>query len=46
MIALLLLAEFPKVWRRDKDGVWRIKGDSYSPAPNGFDVRGGIHRRS
>jgi uncharacterized protein (TIGR02246 family) len=26
--------KFSKVWRRDKDGVWRIKSDSYSSAPN------------
>ena len=25
--------KFSKVWRRDKDGVWRIKSDSYSSAP-------------
>ncbi|HKA57014.1 MAG TPA: DUF4440 domain-containing protein [Gemmatimonadales bacterium] len=24
--------KFSKVWRRDKDGVWRIKSDSYSAA--------------
>jgi uncharacterized protein (TIGR02246 family) len=26
--------KFSKVWRRDNDGVWRIKSDSYSSAPN------------
>jgi len=25
--------KFLKVWRRDSDGVWRIRVDSYSPAP-------------
>jgi len=26
--------KFSKVWRREADGVWRIKSDSYSAAPN------------
>ena len=26
--------KFAKLWRRDRDGVWRIRSDSYSPAPN------------
>jgi uncharacterized protein (TIGR02246 family) len=26
--------KFAKVWRRDNDGVWRIKSDSYSSAPS------------
>ena len=26
--------KFAKVWRRDSDGVWRIRSDSYSSAPN------------
>lgn len=25
--------KFAKVWVRDRDGVWRIRSDSYSPAP-------------
>ena len=26
--------KFLKVWRRDPDGGWRIRVDSYSPAPD------------
>lgn len=25
--------KFLKVWRRGSDGIWRIRSDSYSPAP-------------
>jgi len=26
--------KFAKLWRRDRDGVWRIRSDSYSAAPS------------